>query len=70
MERRPKILETPSAKPSQQGKSSTLKGFRFVIHHYINTKSLLFSSMQKIPSSFIKEFIEISHSLIWHSEGF
>ena len=69
MERHPKILETLSAKSSQQGKILTLKGFRFTIHHYISTRPPLFSSMQKIPSSFTIEILEISHSLTWPSKG-
>ena len=69
MEKYPKILETLNAKPSQQGKIPTLKGFWFTTHYYISTKPLLFSGMQKIPSSLTIEFLEISHLLIWPSEG-
>ena len=70
MERRPKILETLLAKPSQQGKIPISKGFWFTIHRYINTKPPLFSGTQKLSSSLAIEFIETSHSLTWHSEGF
>ena len=70
MERFPKILETLSVKPSQQGKIPILKGFWFAIHYYINTKPPLFSGMQKLASSLTIEFIETSHSLTWPSKGF
>ena len=70
MERHPKILETLSAKSSQQGKILTLKGFRFTIHHYISTRPPLFSGMQKLSNSLTIEFLEASHSLTWLSEGF
>ena len=69
MERFPKILETLSVKPSQQGKIPILKGFRFAIHYYINTKPPLFSGTQKLSSFLIIEFIETSHSLTWPLEG-
>ena len=69
LERHHKILETLSAKPSQYGKIPTLKGFQFTIHHYINTRPPLFSSTQKIPSSLTIEFLKVSHSLTWPSEG-
>ena len=69
MKRYPKILKTLSAKPSQQGKIPTLKGFWFTTHYYISTRPPLFSSMHKIPSSLTIEFLETSHSLTWPSEG-
>ena len=43
MERHPKILETLSAKPFQQRKIPTLKGFQFTIYHYISTRPSLSS---------------------------
>ena len=70
LERYPLILENLSTKPSQQGKIPTLKGSWFTTHHYISTRPILFSGMQKISSFLTKELIEISHSLTWHSEGF
>ena len=69
MGRYPKISKTLSAKPSQQRKIPTLKGFWFTTHHYLSTIPPLLSGTQKIPSSLIKEFINISHLLTWPSEG-
>ena len=56
-----KILETLSAKPSQQGKIPTSKGSWFTIHYYINTRPPIFLSTQKIPTSLTIEFLEISY---------
>ena len=69
MERHPKILETLSIKSPLIGKIPTLKGSRFSIHHYINTKPPLFPSTQKISNSLTIEFLEISHSLTWTLKG-
>ena len=70
MERHPKILETLSAKPSQQGKIPTSKGSQFTIHYYISTRPHLFSGTQKLSISLTIEFLETSHSLTWPSKGF
>ena len=69
MERHPKILETLSAKLSQQGKTPTLKRFRFTTCYYISTRPPPFTSTQEIPSSLTIEFLEISYSLTSLSEG-
>ena len=69
MERHPKILETLSIKSPLLGQIPTLKGSQFATHHYINTRPPLFLDTQKIPNSLTMEFLEISHSLTWLSEG-
>ena len=63
-------LENPNTKSPLQGKIPTSEGSWFTTCHYINTRSPLFLGTQKIPSSLTIEFLEISHSLTWPSEGF
>ena len=69
MKRHPKILETPCAKLSQQGKAPTLKGFRFTTRYYISTRPPPFTGTQEIPSSLTIKFLEISFTNLTF-EGF
>ena len=63
-------LKNPNTRSPLQGKIPTSKGSWFAIRHYISTRPSLFSRTQKIPNSFTIDFLEISHSLTSHSEGF